>query len=157
MGLFNFLKKDKKETESEVVQEEQNKPKEKATKILTKDDVMNMEDESQLLDIIKGKYDWDMISCAVSKLKNQRQLIDYIKSLKSNSDSQKRGAIIDGPFDDNMINNPAHQGLFGITYYLYRNRIKYNIHGHLHEEFERVLDNGTIEKSLFGINYIELS
>lgn len=62
----------------------------------------------------------------------------------------------DGPFDDNMINNPAHQGLFGITYYLFKNKIKYNIHGHLHNEFEKVLTNGTIEKSLYGINYIEL-
>ena len=62
----------------------------------------------------------------------------------------------DGPFDDNMINNPAHQGLFGITYYLYKNRIKYNIHGHLHNDYEKILDNGTIEKSLHGINYIEL-
>lgn len=62
----------------------------------------------------------------------------------------------DGPFDDNMINNPAHQGLFGITYYLFKNKVKYNIHGHLHNEFEKVLANGTIEKSLYGINYIEL-
>lgn len=62
----------------------------------------------------------------------------------------------DGPFDDNMINNPAHQGLFGITYYLFKNKVKYNIHGHLHNEFEKALANGTIEKSLYGINYIEL-
>jgi len=62
----------------------------------------------------------------------------------------------DGPFDDNMINNPAHQGLFGVTYYLYKNKIKYNIHGHLHNDYEKILDNGTIEKSLYGINYIEL-
>ncbi len=62
----------------------------------------------------------------------------------------------DGPFDDNMINNPAHQGLFGITYYLFKNKVKYNIHGHLHNEFEKILENGTIEKSMYGINYIEL-
>ncbi len=62
----------------------------------------------------------------------------------------------DGPFNEGMINNPAHQGLFGITYYLFKNRVKYNIHGHLHNEFERVLVNGTIEKSLYQINYIEL-
>ena len=63
----------------------------------------------------------------------------------------------DGPFDDKMINNPAHQGLFGITYYLFKNRIKYNIHGHLHDDYEKVLENGTIEKCLYGIKYIELS
>lgn len=62
----------------------------------------------------------------------------------------------DGPFNDDMINNPAHQGLFGITYYLFKNKVKYNIHGHIHYEYEKTLDNGTIEKSLLGINYIEL-
>ena len=63
----------------------------------------------------------------------------------------------DGPFDDDMINNPAHQGLFGITYYLFKNKVKYNIHGHLHDEFEKTLPNGTIEKSMYGISYIELN
>lgn len=73
-------------------------------------------------------------------------------------DMQESDILIshDGPFDDEKKNDPAHQGLFGITYYLYKNRVKYNIHGHLHEEFDKVLDNGTIEKSLFGVKYIEL-
>lgn len=62
----------------------------------------------------------------------------------------------DGPFDDNMINNPAHQGLFGITYYLYKNNVSYNIHGHLHNPYNKKLLNGTNEISLYGINYIEL-
>ena len=83
MGLFNFLKKNKKEIESEVVQKEPDKSIEKKVKILTKDDVVNIEDENELLDIIKGNYDWDITSCAVSKLKDQKQLIDYVESLKS--------------------------------------------------------------------------
>lgn len=62
----------------------------------------------------------------------------------------------DGPFDDNMENNPAHQGLFGITYYLFKNKVKYNVHGHVHNPYEKILVNGTIEKSLYGVNYIEL-
>ena len=62
----------------------------------------------------------------------------------------------DGPFDDNRTGDPSHQGLFGITYYLFKNKVKYNIHGHLHEEFDKTLANGTIEKSLYGIKYIEL-
>lgn len=62
----------------------------------------------------------------------------------------------DGPFNDNMINNSAHQGLFGITYYLFKNKVKYNIHGHLHDQYEKVLSNGTIEKCFYGINYVEL-
>ena len=80
---------------------------------------------------------------------------DSIKFLK---DKEQTDVLIshDGPFDDNMINNPAHQGLFGITYYLFKNKIKYNIHGHIHNDFERILANGTIEKSLYGVKYIEL-
>ncbi len=80
------------------------------------------------------------------------------ESIKFLNDKESVDILIshDGPFDDNMINDPAHQGLFGITYYLFKNKIKYNIHGHLHNEFDKVLDNGTIEKSLYGINYIEL-
>ena len=62
----------------------------------------------------------------------------------------------DSPFDDNMINNPAHQGLFGITYYLYKNKVKYNIHGHLHNPYEKKLLNGTKEISLYGVNYLNL-
>lgn len=62
----------------------------------------------------------------------------------------------DSPFDDEKINNPAHQGLFGITYYLFKNKVKYNIHGHLHEPYRKQLVNGTTEISLYGINYIEL-
>lgn len=62
----------------------------------------------------------------------------------------------DGPFDDNMINNPAHQGLFGITYYLFKNKVKYNIHGHIHNPYNRYLLNGTKEISLYGINYLSL-
>lgn len=62
----------------------------------------------------------------------------------------------DGPFDDTMINNPAHQGLFGITYYLFKNQVKYNVHGHLHENYNKQLPNGTKEICLYNINYIEL-
>lgn len=62
----------------------------------------------------------------------------------------------DGPFDDTKVNNPAHQGLFGITYYLFKNNVKYNLHGHLHDEYQKQLENGTIERCLYSINYIEL-
>lgn len=63
----------------------------------------------------------------------------------------------DGPFRDDMINNPSHQGLFGITYYLFKNKVKYNIHGHLHFKNERELLNGTKEICLFGIEYMEIN
>ena len=62
----------------------------------------------------------------------------------------------DGPFDSEKEYDPAHQGLFGITYYLFKKKIKYNIHGHLHKNYQRNLLNGTIEICKYGINYIEL-
>ena len=37
----------------------------------------------------------------------------------------------------------VHDGLKGITDYIYRNHIPLHIHGHLHEEFEETLKNGT--------------
>lgn len=80
------------------------------------------------------------------------------ESIKFLNDKEPVDVLIshDGPFNDYMTNNPSHQGLFGITYYLFKNRVKYNIHGHLHNDFEKMLANGTIEKCLYGINYIEL-
>lgn len=62
----------------------------------------------------------------------------------------------DGPFNDELSNFPPHQGLFGITYYLFKNKVKYNIHGHLHSSFRKKLINGTEEICVYGINYIEL-
>ena len=36
-----------------------------------------------------------------------------------------------------ISNNNSHQGLFGITYYLYKNRIPYHIHGHIHNSYQK--------------------
>ncbi len=63
----------------------------------------------------------------------------------------------DGPYDDSKKFNPAHQGLFGINYYLFKNHVKYNIHGHLHNSFNKNLENGTKEICVYGINYLEIN
>lgn len=62
----------------------------------------------------------------------------------------------DNGFDSNMSKNPAHQGLFGITYYLFKNRIPYHIHGHIHNPYKKELINGTKEVSVYMCEYIEL-
>lgn len=62
----------------------------------------------------------------------------------------------DGGFDSKMVNNPAHQGLFGITYYLFKNKVPYHIHGHLHNSYRKELLNGTKEISTYMYEYIEL-
>lgn len=62
----------------------------------------------------------------------------------------------DNRFDSLMEKNPAHQGLFGITYYLYKNRVPFHIHGHIHESYRKDMLNGTKEISVFMYEYIEL-
>ena len=62
----------------------------------------------------------------------------------------------DNRFDSKMIGNPAHQGLFGITYYLYKNKVPYHIHGHLHNPYKQEMINGTKEISVYMYEYIEL-
>lgn len=48
----------------------------------------------------------------------------------------------DRPF---LIDNKdkVHDGLKGITYYCYKNHIKIQVHGHLHDDTEETLKNGT--------------
>ena len=52
--------------------------------------------------------------------------------------------------------NPAHDGLKGITEYIYKNHIALHIHGHLHEENEQILKNGTKSICLYMAKIIEL-
>ena len=63
----------------------------------------------------------------------------------------------DNGFDSNMSKNPAHQGLFGITYYLFKNKTPYHIHGHIHNPYKKELINGTKEISVYMYEYIELN
>ena len=59
-------------------------------------------------------------------------------------------------FDENKMNNPGHQGLFGITYYLFKNKIPYHIHGHIHEAYHNTLINNTKEISVYMLEYLEI-
>lgn len=53
-------------------------------------------------------------------------------------------------------NDNVHDGLKGITYYIYKNHIPIHFHGHLHEEFEEELKNGTKSTCLFQIKLVEV-
>ncbi len=53
-------------------------------------------------------------------------------------------------------NDQVHDGLKGITYYIYKNHIPIHVHGHLHEEFEETLKNGTKSICLFQIKLMQL-
>lgn len=45
----------------------------------------------------------------------------------------------------------SHQGLKGITNYIYKNNITHNFHGHLHSYSVERLNNGCVSIGLFGI------
>ena len=53
-------------------------------------------------------------------------------------------------------NNPTHDGLKGITEYIYKNHIAMHIHGHLHENKEEILKNGTKSICIYMAKLLEL-
>lgn len=53
-------------------------------------------------------------------------------------------------------NDNVHDGLKGITNYIYKNHIPLHIHGHLHEEYEEILKNGTKSICLYQIKLLEI-
>jgi Icc-related predicted phosphoesterase len=50
----------------------------------------------------------------------------------------------------------SHDGLKGITYYIYKNGVPLHIHGHIHEESETTLRNGTKSVCLYKVKLLEL-
>jgi len=50
----------------------------------------------------------------------------------------------------------VHDGLKGITYYIYKNHVPIHIHGHLHDEFDETLKNNTLSKCLYRIKLLKL-
>ena len=53
-------------------------------------------------------------------------------------------------------NDNVHDGLKGITEYIYKNHIPLHIHGHLHEEMEETLKNGTKSIGVYQIKLMEV-
>ena len=62
----------------------------------------------------------------------------------------------DAPFELSGINDIAHQGLFGINYYLYKNKVPICIHGHVHIPYDKQLSNGTHIHCSYMLEYVEL-
>ena len=62
----------------------------------------------------------------------------------------------DKKFDPEKLRDPAHQGLIGITNYIYKNRVPIHIHGHIHEHYKKQWINGTTEYSVFGYEIIKI-
>lgn len=83
---------------------------------------------------------------------SQKESIEFLK------DKEEVDILVshDTKFNSNLARNPAHQGLFGITYYLFKNRVPYHIHGHIHDPYKSTMINGTKEISIFNYEFIEL-
>lgn len=62
----------------------------------------------------------------------------------------------DKKFDYEKLKDPAHQGLIGITNYIFKNKIPVHIHGHIHEPYMKKMINETTEYSIFGYEIIKL-
>lgn len=61
----------------------------------------------------------------------------------------------DKPFIEKQYGD-AHDGLKGVTEYIYKNHIPLHIHGHLHEESETILENETKTICLYKAKILEL-
>ncbi len=53
-------------------------------------------------------------------------------------------------------NDVAHAGLAGITKYIYEHAPDLHIHGHIHQSYQKTYDNGTVEKSVYLCEYMEI-
>ena len=93
------------------------------------------------------------------KYKNSNEYVLYTheESIQIANNIEKADILIthDKPFiQDN--HNSAHDGLKGITEYIYKNHIALHIHGHLHENKEEILRNGTKSICLYMDKLLEL-
>ncbi len=90
-----------------------------------------------------GKYDYPCFSHSDSiKFMNNMEKVDVLVSHS-------------GPFYD-YNDEPIHNGLKGITNYLYKNKIPINIHGHIHKNRLKMLKNGTKVQCVYGVMLMEI-
>lgn len=84
-------------------------------------------------------------------------MYSHEESIKIADEMQEADILVshDRPFvTDN--NDNVHDGLKGVTYYCYKNHIKVEIHGHLHEETEETLKNGTRVLGKYKVDILNL-
>ena len=83
----------------------------------------------------------------------QKESIEFL------NDKEKVDILVshDAPYGLSGRTDVAHQGLFGMLYYLFKNKVPYCIHGHLHTPYSKEMTNGTKVKCYYMYNYIELN
>ena len=82
-----------------------------------------------------------------------------LESIKFLNEKEKVDILVchDAPYGLSEKNDAAHQGLFGILFYLFKNKVPYCIHGHLHTIYTKEMLNGTKVKCFYMYNYIEIN
>ncbi len=74
------------------------------------------------------------------------------------ADSMKAADILithDISFNPQGARN-GHEGLVGITKYICENRVQWHFHGHIHNPYTAEYPNGTRERSVLNLDYIEV-
>ena len=84
---------------------------------------------------------------------SQKESIEFL----NNKDKVDILVSHDAPYGLSERNDVAHQGLFGILYYLFKNKVPYCLHGHLHTPYTKEMINGTKVKCFYMYNYIEIN
>lgn len=138
-------------------------PNDKLYGVLGNHDSWNKYEEYSITDLngkiveIKGVRIAGMSGSYKYKDSNEYAMYSHEDSIKI-ADSMSDADILvshDKPFTEDR-HNGAHDGLKGVTEYIYKNHISTHIHGHLHEENEEILKNGTKSICLYMAKIIEV-
>lgn len=138
-------------------------PNDKLYGVLGNHDSWNKYDEYSITDLngkvveINGVRIAGMSGSYKYKDSNEYAMYSHEDSIKI-ADSMGEADILvshDKPFTEDR-HNWAHDGLKGITEYIYKNHISTHIHGHLHEESQEILKNGTKSICLYMAKVIEV-
>lgn len=93
------------------------------------------------------------------KYKNSDEYAMYTheSSIKIADEMQSADVLIshDGPYIKEKYGE-SHDGLKGITEYIYKNYVPIHVHGHIHEESEEILKNGTRSICIYGAKLLEI-
>lgn len=89
---------------------------------------------------------------------NEYVMYSHEDSIKIADTIEKSDILIshDKTFTKNEFGK-SHDGLKGITKYIYKNHISLHIHGHLHEEKEDIFKNGTKSICLYKAKIIDIN
>lgn len=138
-------------------------PKEKICGVLGNHDSWDKYKEYAIEDIdgkvisIKGTKIAGISGSFKYKSSDQYALYTHEESIEIANKMEVADILVshDKPYTEKKYGD-AHDGLKGVTQYIYKNHIPLHIHGHLHEESEEILKNGTKSIGVYKIKLIEL-